>query len=230
MADFDEAVRLSPGDAFARGSRGVAWLARQDVVRAQADFDEAIRLEPRNPAYLIDRAAAWRAKGDYDRAIADCDAALRLDPRSVTAMILRASIRSERKEYDGAIADYNEIIRHDPMVFLNAYLGRATAQGEKGEYDAVISGLDQLIRIEPKLPDTYVVRAAGWKHKNQYEKAIADLTKPSDSTRKTREPTTIASIDLGRAEAVRQGDCRLHAGDSAGAVGGFVLLQPRLRL
>ena len=62
MADFDEAVRLSPGDAFARGSRGVAWLAQQDVARAQADFDEAIRLEPRNPAYLIDRAAAWRAK------------------------------------------------------------------------------------------------------------------------------------------------------------------------
>ena len=38
------------------------------------------------------------------------------------------------------------------------------------------AGLDQLIRIEPELPDTYVVRAAGWKHKKQYDKAIADLT------------------------------------------------------
>ncbi len=80
MADLDEAVRLGPGDAFARGSRGVAWLAQQDLARAHADFDEAIRLEPRNPAYLIDRAAAWRSQHIYDKAKSDCDAALRARP------------------------------------------------------------------------------------------------------------------------------------------------------
>ena len=97
MADLNEAVRLSPSDAFARGSRGVASLAQGDVARAQADLDEAIRLDPRNPAYVIDRAAAWRHRREYDKAIADCDAALRLDPRSITALVLAPrSIRSGR--------------------------------------------------------------------------------------------------------------------------------------
>ena len=65
----------------------------------------------------------------------------------------------------------------------------------------MITGLDQLIRIEPKLPDTYVVRAAGWKHKNQYEKAIADL---NEAIR--LDPRNMGAyherLNLGRAEAV----------------------------
>ena len=63
-------------------------------------------------------------------------------------------------------------------MVLPAYLGRAAApRARRVKYDAAIHKAPRpaFIRIDLNCPDTYVVRAAGWKHKKEYEKAMVRI-------------------------------------------------------
>jgi tetratricopeptide (TPR) repeat protein len=64
IADYNEAIRLSPGFAPAFVARGdVRWL-RKDYARAFADYQEALRLDPRAPPGYLRLAAAYAACPD----------------------------------------------------------------------------------------------------------------------------------------------------------------------
>jgi len=78
IADYDEAIRLTPNEAYSYQNRGAARQALGDLDGALADINAAIRLNPALPSPLINRAVIWRAKGNFDRAIADATEAIRL--------------------------------------------------------------------------------------------------------------------------------------------------------
>ena len=62
VADFDQAIRLDPKDAFAYYNRGIAQYGRLDFDRAIADFDQAIKLDAKIAlAYPQPRQRAMRA-------------------------------------------------------------------------------------------------------------------------------------------------------------------------
>jgi tetratricopeptide (TPR) repeat protein len=61
IADYDEAIRLDPKNAFAFFNRGNAYMEKGQYDRAIADFDEAIKLNP-NFAEAIKRRAEAVAK------------------------------------------------------------------------------------------------------------------------------------------------------------------------
>ncbi len=65
IADFDAAIRISPGHLRAHVNRGNAALARRDYERAIASFSQAIRLEPRNTQHLLSRADRLRQQGRH---------------------------------------------------------------------------------------------------------------------------------------------------------------------
>ena len=46
IADFTDAIRLCPFEAFERRRRGDAWQAKGELDKAIEDYDEAIRLDP----------------------------------------------------------------------------------------------------------------------------------------------------------------------------------------
>ena len=46
IADFDEALRLAPGDVDALVNRGTALQLKGDLERARADYDAALRVAP----------------------------------------------------------------------------------------------------------------------------------------------------------------------------------------
>ena len=77
LADYDEAIRLNPNEAYSYQNRGATKQALGDLDGALADINQAIRLNPALPSPLINRTVIWRAKGDFDHAIAD---ATRGDP------------------------------------------------------------------------------------------------------------------------------------------------------
>ena len=79
IADYNEAIRLSPNYAAAYFNRGLAFRRKGDFDHAIADYDQAIRLDPKNASALNNRGIVWFEKGDFDRAIADYNLALRLD-------------------------------------------------------------------------------------------------------------------------------------------------------
>lgn len=100
IADFSEAIRLSPGHAVVWGNRGSAHAQRGDLPRAIADLSEAIRLDPAfMEAYGL-RGAFYEQQGDKVRALADLREAARLAPeheglRIALCRLLRANDAGE---------------------------------------------------------------------------------------------------------------------------------------
>jgi tetratricopeptide (TPR) repeat protein len=81
IADYDEAIRLTPEFWLAYANRGVAWNGKGDHNRAIADYDEAIKLNPKRAhAYRL-RAVSKLYSGLLSEALADLDHASEIDPK-----------------------------------------------------------------------------------------------------------------------------------------------------
>lgn len=71
MQDYDEALRLEPGNASAFKNRGYARYKAGDMVEALTDFNHAIQLRPDYANAFYNRARVWRATAHAPAAIAD---------------------------------------------------------------------------------------------------------------------------------------------------------------
>ena len=80
IGDYDEAIRLNPGNVSAHYNRGNAFLALGELDRAIESYDRAIELNPTVAQAFSNRASVWFRKGDYGRAAADYSAAIDLAP------------------------------------------------------------------------------------------------------------------------------------------------------
>jgi tetratricopeptide (TPR) repeat protein len=82
IADFDQAIRLDPKNAYAYNGRGGAYIVKGDLDHGIADFDQAIMLDPKYAKFYSDRGNVYGAAGDLDHAMADFEKAIRLDPKN----------------------------------------------------------------------------------------------------------------------------------------------------
>jgi tetratricopeptide (TPR) repeat protein len=205
IADWSEAIRLDPKNAYAYSARGGAWGAKNENDKAIADCNEAIRLDPMDVTAYNSRASARLRKGQYDKALADYDEVLRLDPKSSVAGDNRRNLREMKLKFDDcnraigldsndagaydrrgsawmtirqsdkAIADWSEAIRLDRND-VSAYKTRGSARMANRQYDLAIADWGEVIRLNPELPLAYHNRAYAWMKKGESDKAIADWT------------------------------------------------------
>ena len=200
IADYDEAIRLDPGNARAHHNRGFAHQDKHDLDRAVADFSETIRLDPGFASAYLNRGEAYRVKRDYDRAIADISEAIRLEEGQRTSNPLledelfkqffdsnrstnnlsvaynnRGVTYSSKGELDRAIADYDESIRLDPKEAVT-YKNRGQTHQRKGDLDRAIADFDQAIALSPKFAEAYLRRGAARGAKGDPDGAIADYS------------------------------------------------------
>jgi len=82
IQDFDQALRLDPGDAFAYNGRGSAYRKLGEYRRAIEDFDQAIRLDPGYALAYNIRGLSYESLGEYERAAGDWEQAIRIDGAS----------------------------------------------------------------------------------------------------------------------------------------------------
>lgn len=80
LADFNEAIRLSPQDAHLYIDRGIAEDFLGDNAKALADFNAAIELDPKQPLGYVNRGQTLLTLGKRDEAIASVKKALGLAP------------------------------------------------------------------------------------------------------------------------------------------------------
>ena len=92
IADYDEAIKLEPKNAFAFNNRGTAHSEKGESDAAIADFSEALKHNARYASAYFNRANAYAAKGEAERAIADYGAALKYNRRNVNAYIARGAL------------------------------------------------------------------------------------------------------------------------------------------
>ena len=96
IADYDEAIRLTPEDADAYNNRGNAHDELGQYERAIEDYDEAIRLIPQDARGYVGRALAYTLLGDDVAAQLDVERAVELgvDPALLKEIIDR--LKAER--------------------------------------------------------------------------------------------------------------------------------------
>lgn len=95
MDDFNDAIRIDPGNFGALVSRGTHRLASGQHVQAIADFTEALRLNPRFAVAYRNRGIAHEETGDLALALIDLRSALRFAPNDADAQ--RAIARVEAR-------------------------------------------------------------------------------------------------------------------------------------
>lgn len=152
IADYNEYLRLRPGDSSGWFNRGLAHYYRSMASpneagyrRAAADLSEAIKLDP-------SLAAAWRMRGN------------------VHLELLKVDMKNSRPQ---AIADFTQAIRLDPRDAA-AYRGRGTAYREGAEYQKAIADLNNAIRLDPKDATAHYIRSQAYTYSRRLAEAKAD--------------------------------------------------------
>jgi tetratricopeptide (TPR) repeat protein len=80
LADYDEAIRLKPGNAITLGARGRIYADLGQYDRALADFSEVIRLKSESAEAHYLRGKTRYISGDNAGAVVDFTEAIKLDP------------------------------------------------------------------------------------------------------------------------------------------------------
>jgi serine/threonine protein kinase len=106
VAEYTEALRLTPHDAVAIHNRGNAHNKAGRFQNALADYDQAIALDPGNPLFYFNRGNLWNfALARYDKALDDYDHVLALDPADYRALMNRGKVHDKLGHYPQAQAD-----------------------------------------------------------------------------------------------------------------------------
>jgi tetratricopeptide (TPR) repeat protein len=90
LQDYEQAIKLNPGNANAYNNRGIIYRIKGEYARAIADYDEAIWLKNGDfPAAYYNRALANADKGEYEKSLRDFDVVMRFNPRNALALYAR---------------------------------------------------------------------------------------------------------------------------------------------
>ena len=152
IADYNEAIRIDPGEATYWSNRGACWAVKKVHDKAIADYSEAIRLNPKWVAVYNNRGDAWFAKKDYGKALADYNEAIRLDSKDALAYGNRAWIWAtcpDHKYRDGSRAVESATRACELSGWKNAYNHSklAAAYAELGDFDKALEWQEKAHKV-----------------------------------------------------------------------------------
>ena len=237
IADFTEAIRLSPGDEYTFLHRGIAYHSVNEPDNAIADYTEAHRINPLDVAPLINRGIVYYSKkGQYDKAITDFTEALedrpqgdqRADqPRHLVAREGR-SRQGDHRLQRGAAAGPAD--RRRAAVRLEGSrggaplgAGRACALPArhglraKTEYDLALADFNESIRLNPIEARVFVSRGGIYLVPPGLPAGDRRLQRGHPARSGLRLRLLPARLRLSRARGAGQGLCRLHQVDRTGS-------------
>ena len=86
MADFSEALKLTPNDPSVYERRAYIEMQVRDYDKALADYSQAIKLRPNEVRYYLLRSYIYETRGDIKNSMADTDKVLQLQPKNPEAL------------------------------------------------------------------------------------------------------------------------------------------------
>ena len=155
-------------------ARGNAHLSLENTQSAIADFTRALELDPGNGASdYKPRGMAYLKQGDYDAAIADASRAEVADDMGAT--YIRGVACHEKGEHDRAIADLTRCIENEnePPI-AEAHFHRGVSYLYKEDFARGFADLDKAIELKPDNTVMYLMRAAAYEERGEFQKAVAD--------------------------------------------------------
>ncbi len=187
IADYTQAIALSPNDADFLTGRAAAYEAKKDLDRAMADYNQAIKVNPKAVHVFNSRGAAFQRKGDYARASADYGEVTRLQPTNADAWGARCWVRAiDGRELRQALSDCDQALKIKPDS-VDVLDTRGVVYLKLNQNDAALKDFDAALKLEPKLASSL------------YGRGIVRLRK-GDRTGGTADITAAKSIKAGIAE------------------------------
>ncbi len=155
IADYGEAIKLSPKDASAYAHRCEAYESKEDHDAAIADCTEAIKIDAKYGWAYNNRGVAYYGLREYDAALADHAEAIRIDSGDAWAHARHGMAWTEKGEFDRAIADLTEAVTIDPKyAFGFGQRGQALFRKrlitKKGGWEGAIADYSEAIRTRSK--------------------------------------------------------------------------------
>ena len=184
LADFEEIVKIQPGNPEGYTGRGLVYARKGDYGKAIEEYDHALSLRPNDFEALNRRGNSYFYRKEYDKAIDDYGKAIAVQPDSGTVLYNRANAYTEMGEYDKAVADYNSALKIHPDYVLY-YYRRGEMHIKKGDYYRAIADFNSAIYYQSgggseggsESSQLYHVRGQAYYYNKQYNNAIADYTR-----------------------------------------------------
>lgn len=128
VAEFDEALNISPENAEAYQYRGRSKRFTGNYQSALEDYNKAIQRQ-QNANFYIGRAQTHLKAGNHELSIKDFDMALKINPQTTHAKTIyynRGVAKQILKDEKGALEDYNQALTlypdHDKALLNRGYL------------------------------------------------------------------------------------------------------------
>jgi tetratricopeptide (TPR) repeat protein len=176
VADFTEAIRLSPKFAEAYSRRAAAYESLGQMEKALADCNQAVKLDPKYTDTYANRGKAYARLGQLADALSDFGKAIELNPKIAAAYSNRGTAYARLGQLANAIADYTKAIELNPK-YAEAYFNRGTAELNLGQLSGALADFSKAIELNPKYALAYSNRGNAYGRLGQLANACSDYTK-----------------------------------------------------
>lgn len=149
IADYQEAIRVTPTHLGARIGLADTLAASGKTVAAMNAYNDAVKAFPTNPLVYNNRGMFEQSTGKYEDAILDFSKALELDPQFVVAITNRGFVMMSLGNFEGAENDFTESLKLDaaqPMVISL----RAGSKLSRGDIEAAIKDYNEVLKWDSK--------------------------------------------------------------------------------
>jgi len=175
--NFEEAVKLEPGYAFAWYNLGRMEASQGELVVAKKHYDRAINLKYDLTKAYFDRALVLKKLGNEESALEDYDRILQIsDGNYLEANINRGLTKKMMKDYRGALVDLNESIKLSPDN-ASLYLNRANLYFVFGYFADAISDFTKAIDLKENYAEAYLNRGLTHYLLGEQDKTCMDIDK-----------------------------------------------------
>jgi tetratricopeptide (TPR) repeat protein len=155
IADYTEAIRLMPQQAFLYGSRGHVFIKTREIEKAINDFGMAIKLAPNQHVTYLSRGLLFVSEKQFGRALEDFRDASRQGPddfechRSL-AWLLATCPDSRFRDGKQALAEATRACTLTGWKNGSCLEAMAAASAEVGDFDSAVKWQSQALDLLPK--------------------------------------------------------------------------------
>jgi tetratricopeptide (TPR) repeat protein len=207
LADFSQAVYLSPENSSPREWRGVSYRFLEDFDQALTDYDWVLERFPAIPTSRANRAWIYAQQGKFAQAVADYNFLLEADPENPVYWNELALVYMKQGANGEALAKIDRALQLAPN-YLPARENRALLLGRPGSFEMAISYYNRAIEQSPDHAWLWNDRGYSYLQRGMEQKALSDLNRALDL-----DPSLVIALENRINVFVRAGRYEEAVGD-----------------
>lgn len=169
VAEYEEAVRISPGHAKAHLLLGMTHANMGAFEKAEKSVNASIKLQPSYDGFHT-LGLIHANKGDFAKAVDAYQNAVQMNPGAYRAWYHMGQVHSASGDFKSAVEAYKKSVSLNPQ-FWDAYQGLGTAYYWSGEKLRAMEQVNQLKTVKAKEKAQQLEKWIESKEKQKLDKA-----------------------------------------------------------